>query len=279
MRMRSRTLYARSPHWADLLGRAEELIGSREFVEVKNIGRNRAGFLAVHGGSVFVKRFAAQSWAAGLVERLRGSRAARSLTAAAILDGAGFRCPLPLAASEQISAGAIRTSWIIGEALTKARVFSAFIERGQAGVGDERGRRRRVLAAVASCIRHLHNAGLFTSDLQETNLMLEQPDGELKIYFVDLDQFRRLRRVSWKLRRRNLVQLDRSVGRFLSRTERLHFLRAYLGEGWDRTAVRKLIRRLASEREGKDREYERRRRSVRAENQAREPDPTVAEFL
>jgi hypothetical protein len=82
--------------------------------------------------------------------------------------------------------------------------------------------------------------------------------------------------VSGKRRRRNLVQLDRSVGRFMTRSERLRFLRVYLSAAtslgrasvpapmrwdarWDRRAVRKLVERLMLERERKEREFARRR--------------------
>jgi tRNA A-37 threonylcarbamoyl transferase component Bud32 len=258
--MRSRILYLRAPQWADLLARPADLIAGAQFQEVKNIARNRAGFLTTPRDVVFVKRFAPLSWFEGLQERLRGSRAARSLRGAAMLERAGFAVPAPLAASEQVSAGVIETSWIFSEALTRARVFSRFIERGHAPPDQESRRRREALREVAACVRRLHDAGLFTSDLQETNLMLDEEQGKIAIRFVDLDGFRRLNRVSWRRRRRNLVQLDRSVGRFMSRTERLRFLYTYLGAGRDRVAVRALVRRLMSERARKDREFARRRR-------------------
>ena len=118
----------------------------------------------------------------------------------------------------------IRTSWLLSEALIGAQIMSRFIERGHASAQEEKVKRRAALSAVAECVRRLHDAGLFTSDMQETNLMLDDAEGTLRIHFVDLDGFRRLARVSWQRRRRNLVQLDRSVGRFMSRPERLRFL-------------------------------------------------------
>ena len=257
--MRSRILYARSPRCAALLARADELFACAEFREVKNITRNRAGFLTTAEGAVFIKRFAPGSWVRGILERLRGSRAARSLRAAEMLTRAGFLAPAPLAAREDLAPGVIRTSWLLSEALTGAQIMSRFIERGHVPAQVEKVKRRAALSAVAACVRRLHDAGLFTSDLQETNLMLDDSQGALRIHFVDLDGFRRLARVSWKHRRRNLVQLDRSVGRFMSRPERLRFLYQYLGAGWDRPAVRLLVRQLMRERDRKEREFARRR--------------------
>jgi len=257
--MRSRVLYLQSPRWGGLLEHPGDLLSSARFQEVKNIARNRAGFLATPQGTIFIKRFTPGSWVEGVRERVRGSRAARSLRAAAMLTRAGFLVPAPIAAREEIAAGAIVASWMFSEALIGARVFSRFIERGHAPAHQEKVRRGAALSAVARCVRRLHDAGLFTPDLQETNLMLEEAEGEIKIHYVDLDGFRRMARVSWRRRRRNLVQLDRSVGRFMSRSERLRFLYTYLGAQPNRDAVRTLAARLMRERRHKDRQFARRR--------------------
>jgi tRNA A-37 threonylcarbamoyl transferase component Bud32 len=257
--MGSRVLYAQSSQWLKLIEYSDDLMARPEFHEVKNIPRTRAGLFNTEYGAVFVKRLAPGSWIDGMLERFRGSRARRSLRAAQMLAAAGFLVPAPLAASEEIRLGAVRCSWLLSRALTSGRVFSRFIERGHAPAELEQRKRREALAAVARSVRRLHDAGLFTSDLQETNLMLEQADDGVKVHFVDLDGFRQLVHVSWKRRRRNLVQLDRSVGRFMSRSERLRFLRTYLGSGWDRDARRKLVVRLMLERERKERQFTRRR--------------------
>lgn len=254
-----RILHTETPAWESPLRQAEALIAGDKFAMSKDIPRNRAGLLTLGDlGPVFVKRMAAASWARGLAWRLRGSPAARSLRAAQELSQAGFLFPRPLAAADQFFAGAPRVSWLFSEALTQATMFSVFLDRRRGGQRAQWRWRRAVLAAVAGTVRRLHDSGLFTSDLQETNLMLAGEPDKLQIYFVDLDGFRRLRRVSWRRRRRNLVQLDRSVGRFLSRPERLHFLRAYLGSRWPRPRLRSLLRELAQERTHKDRAYARR---------------------
>ncbi len=229
------------------------------FRVVKDEARTRAGFVALDHRPAFIKRYDAGSWAEGLLERARGSRAARSLKGAALLAAAGFAHPEPLAALELSRAGAIRSSYLMSEALAEARRFSAFLDRGV----DARRRnlrwRRATLGAVAAEVKRLHDAGLCSSDLQETNLMLEETAGGLKVYFVDLDGIRRMMPLPWPSRMRNLVQLDRSIGRFLSRTERLGFLYAYLGRRPTGAEARKLVGQMLAERERKERQYQRRR--------------------
>jgi len=89
--------------------------------------------------------------------------------------------------------------------------------------------------------------------------MLEESEQKLRVYFVDLDGFHRSARLGWHVRARNLVQLDRSVGRFVSRAERLRFLYAYLSERPDRIKRREIVRGLLESRRRKDAEYSRRR--------------------
>ena len=60
--------------------------------------------------------------------------------------------------------------------------------------------------------------------------MVQERDGAPpRISFVDLEDFRHVRSVSWHRRMLNLVHLDRSIGRFLNRPARLRALYDYLG--------------------------------------------------
>lgn len=210
---------------------------------VKDNGRTRAGFLTLPGQDpVFIKRVESHSWVAGLAGRLRGSRAVRSVRGAALLKEVGFARPEPLAALEVRVAGSIRLSYLVSEALCGARMLSTFA----LGDGQKRNfaRRRRISEAVAQEVRRLHDRGLYTRDMQETNLMLEEREGALSVYFVDLEDFRRARAVSWRRRRLNLIHLDRSIGRFVGRTTRLRFLYDYLGGRPQKDAARRLVSEL-----------------------------------
>jgi len=266
--MRKHLLWARSPDWAAIAERADALMATAGFRTVKDEAKTRAGFVTVGEQSVFIKRFETKSWADGIFERMRGSRAARSLRGAALLAQAGFVRPAPLAALDVRCAGSVRESYLLSEALEQAQTLSAFVDRRPGGTRRDFRWRREISRSVAAEVRRLHEAGLYSSDLQETNLMLEPTGNDVQIYFVDLDGFRRLARVSWRHRMRNLVQLDRSVGRFLSRSERLRFLYDYLGGRPDRVAARKLVGDLLEHRNFKEREYKRRRTRRKSANRS-----------
>jgi len=239
--MRRRLLFSSSSDSAAMAVRIDDLVAGADFRLIKATPRTTAGFLRYGGSELFVKRTIAGSWLASIADAVRGSRASRALRGAAILDRAGFAHPQPLAAIEFRSFGLVRASYLISEALTDARILSLF------ALTDGRNFRRRkwISQRLAREIDRVHQAGIYTRDLQETNLMLAASGDEIIVHFVDLEDFRRVRRVSSRRRMLNLVHLDRSIGRFVSRSQRLRFFYNYLGGKPEPAHARRLLARLS----------------------------------
>jgi hypothetical protein len=244
--MRTQVLYAREPRWREVAERAEELIRGSGFTPVKSEGRTLAGVLRFADGSaVFIKRSAPTSWLRGALMPIAGSPAVRALKGAALLDAAGIPHPSPLAAAETVCRGAVHASYLVSEALLDGDTLSRFALGPGEIKGRDARRRRRILDKVARQVRRIHDARLYTRDLQETNVMVADDAGQgFRVWFLDLEDFRRLRRVGWPQRARNLIHLDRSIGRFLCRAARLAFLYAYLGGKPERADARRIVNEL-----------------------------------
>jgi len=245
---------------AALIEQADQLMDSSAFGMVKAEGKTRAGFLACPDASaVFIKRTEVRSKLAGVYEMAAGSRASRALRGARILREAGFHCAMPLAAMDVTKAGVVRASYLLSEALQSALILSHFAlgREGEARRGY--ARRKAVSDALASELRCMHDAGIYTRDLQETNIMVEEREGGLRFYFLDLEDFRRASSVSRRRRMLNLVHLDRSIGRFVSRAGRLDFLYAYLGRHLDREVRRKAVAEYLEIKRTVERAHSRRR--------------------
>jgi tRNA A-37 threonylcarbamoyl transferase component Bud32 len=252
------TIYTRSADWESVGGGLEGLVYSPDFRIVKRTERTLAGTAQLNGVETFVKCVTYRSWLKGIIARVCGSRARRTIRGAEFLRRIGFASPKALAAFEHRHLGSVSASYVIVEYLHHPKILSRF------ALADGRDYlwRRRISKDLADAIQRLHASGCYTRDLQETNLMLEMHDGSLGIYFTDQEDFRRLPLVPWQLRLRNLVQLDRSIGRFVSRTHRLRFLRNYLGEQASRSEVRKMVARLLRIRQRTERRQFRRQRST-----------------
>ncbi|MGH7780096.1 MAG: lipopolysaccharide kinase InaA family protein [Candidatus Binataceae bacterium] len=271
--MRTHILYARTPAWRSLIERADKLMAEAGFRALKAEGRTLAGVLELAGQPpIFVKRTRERSWPKGLAARAAGSRAARAIAGAEILASAGIAHPAPLAAMDQLSAGAVRASYLICEALIGADSLSRFA-LGSGGIkGRDARRRRRILATVARELKRMHDAGIYTRDLQETNVMVSDDGaGGFCVWFIDLEDVRRARRereVPRERRIRNLVHLDRSIGRFLCRAARLAFLYDYLGARPERGEARKIVSEVLAARARIDRS--------RSRSRARRKSPSIS---
>jgi tRNA A-37 threonylcarbamoyl transferase component Bud32 len=244
--MRPAVIYARSAEYAGAIRNADALIASPAFSKRKDEARTLAGIVdAPRCGPVFIKRAASRSWLAGLLERLTGSRAERAVSGARILEGAKLPHPRIFAALELRHFGAVRASYLMSEALEDADTLSRFA----LGPGEIKGRdvrrRKRISDAVAAVVRRCHDAGIYTRDLQETNIMVADDGANgFKVCFIDLEDFRSSGKVPERQRFINLVHLDRSIGRFMCRASRLDFLYSYLGSRPERREARRIVNEI-----------------------------------
>lgn len=258
--MRRRLLYAESPAMAALIEQADRLMDTPAFRIVKDEGKTCAGFLArPDAPTVFIKRTETQSHLAGLYDSAAGSRASRALRGAKILREADFHCATPLAAMDVMRAGAVHISYLISEALENAKILSHYALGLEGEARRGYARRKAVSDALAAELRRMHDAGIYTRDLQETNILVEHRDNTTRFYFLDLEDFRHTSKVPRQRRMLNLVHLDRSIGRFVSRAGRLDFLYAYLGRQLGRDARRKTVAEFLELRRMVERAHNRRR--------------------
>ncbi len=244
--MRPAVIYARSAEYAAAIAKAETLIASPAFSKRKDEARTLAGVTEIpRCGRVFIKRTSSRSWLAGLLERTTGSRAERAVSGARILESANLPHPRMLAAMELRHFGAVRASFLMSEVLEDADTLSRFA-LGPGGIkARDLRRRKRISDVVAALVRRCHDAGIYTRDLQETNIMVaDDGAGGFKVYLIDLEDFRQSGTVPERQRLVNLVHLDRSIGRFMCRASRLDFLYTYLGGRPERREARRIVNEI-----------------------------------
>jgi tRNA A-37 threonylcarbamoyl transferase component Bud32 len=124
-------------------------------------------------------------------------------------------------------AGAVRETLFFAETIENALPLNEWLRR-EPPASD----RRRVTRRLAQMIRRLHVAGFSHRDLKAPNILVAPADGPgARPYLVDLDGLRALRWVSPRRRARNLMRLSVSLDEWgvARQTDRLRFLRAYLG--------------------------------------------------
>ncbi len=217
---------------------------------LKNGSRATVAAVETPDGALVLKRFRDDSPLRLAVALALGSSAHRVWQASRLLAAAGFDVPAPVAALERRRFGLPLRSCSIARFVAGPALDELWRAR--------RGAARRALTiGFADYLRRLHAAGLYPQDLRAANVLVPRENPPLFV-LVDLDRVRRYRRLSWRRRRKNVVQVHRSVGRGAPRRESVRFLRRYLG---DPSAAE--LRRVAAEivrlGERKDAEYARRR--------------------
>ncbi len=214
--------------------------------------------LEMYGGfrCIYLKRYNAFSWRYRLVSLLVSSAAIRSWAGAGILMGADFRTGKPVAAVECRSWGMLTKSFYIAEEIPSgSTVDGHWREKLRDLAGGEGFRQRRIfLGALAALFRSLHEMGIYHNDLKDANIFVcrDEDIQEGSFYLLDLEGIRRFRRLGERRRVKNLVQLNRTMGRMLSNTKKIYFLKTYLGRIFsDGSLKREWIRRIlkVSERE------------------------------
>ena len=207
--------------------------------------------------SVVVKWQRLHTWRRRADAVLHGSPARRAWKGAHRLRLLGFPAPRPLAVLERRAAGLVWECVYVSAELPYPRLDAYWRKRAPHWSVAQR---RRFIRALATYVRCFHATGLYTGDLRDANLLVAEADPQhWRFCLVDLDRIRRPFVVSRRRRFRNLVQLDRTAGLAVRRTERLAFLYEYLGGRPSTRKRRAILRRLSRLRARKDREYARRR--------------------
>ncbi len=240
---------ALAPMPANLLA-VDDLL-ARPGIRVLQAGsRTIVAIVELAGTEIVVKRFQEDTVLRALETLFIGSGALRVWRGAGLLKNAGLPAPEVLAALEQRRFGVPCRSCVLARRVAGNTLEALWCERTGAG-------RRALALAFADYLRRMHDAGLYPQDIRGANVLVPAEDPPVFV-LVDLDRLRHCRRVSRRRRWKNLVQVHRSVGRGTPRSERLRFLRRYLGTV-SRDELRRTAREILAQSRRKDAEYEKRR--------------------
>lgn len=233
---------------------------------IKDQRKIKVGRIALELGGksrrVYLKRYNAFSWRYRLLSLLMRSAATNSWFGAGMLMGAGFQTGFPIAAVEYRSWGMLTKSFYLSEEIPEGKTADVHWQEELLPLKGREGyrRRRAFLRRLADLFHGLHQARLYHNDLKDANIIVSPGDGREPERFCLLD-LEGLRSQGFPNRRRrvkNVVQLHRTMGRLLRQTEKLYWLKVYLGAVfYDREDKRKWIKRILAESARGDRRSQR----------------------
>ena len=183
--------------------------------------------------TVYLKRYNAFSWRYRFGSLFQSSGALKSLNGTAILSESGIRTARPLAAVDSKSWGMLDRSFFLSEEIENGKTADAYWREELLAMKGKEGtqRRKRFLQGIGELFRCLHQQNVYHNDLKDANILVcpDSSTGGERFYLLDLEGIRRYRRLSRRRQTKNLVQLNRTLGKYLRATEKLRFLESYLG--------------------------------------------------
>ena len=238
------------------LAEADKLFAEPECKIIKDQKKIKVGRITVRIAgaphSLYLKRYNSFSLARKLISPLLESGAARALRGAAILREAEIPAADPIAAVLSLRRGAGSHSFFISEEISGGKTADAFWREELAPYRGKHGLllRRRFLAELAALFQAMHARGIYHNDLKDANIVAvgAQNEHRMGLYLLDFEGVKRYRRLSRKRIVKNLMQINRTLGRYLQRTDKLFFFKCYLGGLFSEAETkRRLIQTILNE--------------------------------
>ena len=242
------------PAFVDLLAEPDRLFADSGCRIIKDQRKIKIGRVlqTINGvpRCLYVKRYNTFSLRFRLLSPLFRSGALRSLRGAHVLLGGKIATAEPIAAVESRFFGMLRYSFFVSEEIAGGKTADVYwleSARLQEGGGGFKAR-RAFLRVLASLFRSLHEQRIYHNDLKDRNIIVVNENAEsIKCFLLDLEGVRLCSRLSQRRRTKNLVQLYRTLGRYVPGSGRIFFLKCYLGVFFeDRKVKRKIIEGVLS---------------------------------
>ena len=202
--------------------------------------------------TIYLKRYNAFSVRYRLLSPFTQSGAFRALRGAAILNAAEIPTARPVAAVENRRRGALSKSFFIAEEIFRGETADTYWRNRLLGVRGLEGiaLRRRFLAELAALFGALHARQIYHNDLKDANILVvgHETHHPLRLFLLDVEGVKRYPRLSASRKVKNLVQINRTLGRYLRGPDKLFFLKSYMGASFaEPKSQRQLIESVMGE--------------------------------
>ncbi len=244
------------PAFVDVLADLDRLFERATCRLIKDQRKIKVGRIIVNidgeERALYVKRYNAFSLRYRIFSLIGPSGAVRALRGACVLAEAGISTAAPLAAVEDRFLGMLEKSFFVSKEIVGGRTADAYWAEHLADCSGAEGfrRRRTFLQLLASLFRTLHGRKIYHNDLKDANIMAVSSgnDGSVELFLLDLEGVQRCRRLGHRRRVKNIVQIYRTLGTHLSRSQQLFFLKCYLSASYDNSERKRDLIRIIMKR-------------------------------
>jgi hypothetical protein len=218
-----------------------------EMVPVPGSRNTRIWKLAGEKETFFIKFFNFRGIKDKLIF-LRKSRSKRAMEGDLLIAEKGFLSPPVIAQGDIAGRFLISDNFLVSGWIEDSLNIYEYVRTFyNPPLSDGRLRQKRTdIAAAGSLIGKLHKRGVFHGDLRPGNILMKPSAAGPFFYLVDNERTRCFSKgLPFRLREKNLVQMNMIVMDQITFTDRMRFFRAYLSENPELEIMAKdLIRRV-----------------------------------
>jgi len=205
----------------------DNLIDSPECQVIKDQKRVKVCRLVWNGEPLFIKRYNPYSLWNAIEAIFFGSKAIRSWTAAHLLSNRGIDTAEPVAAINHYSFGIPVTCFYITKEISESEISVQYYEKrfikGNVSVKEK----RLFIRTMANLFKNLHHEGIYHNDLKDYNILVRENDGKPAFFLLDLEGVQSFKKIPRRCVIENLMQVNRTIGRIMSGSDRVAFIREY----------------------------------------------------
>ena len=160
------------------------------------------------------------------------SKALQELKAAQGIDQRGIPTPVPVAVGEKLTWKMVKESYVVLKELKQCQPLNSYflLEYPAEKSPRKLSEKRKVLTTLGHLAEKAHREGVFQSDFSLNNFLLTKgTEGDITIYLSDFEKVTLKKSLTSRQQITCLAKLNR-VGREISLSDRLRFLKSYVGQ-------------------------------------------------
>ena len=198
------------------------------------------------GEEYLIKRYLSTAPLTRLKNSITSSKAVRELKAAHAIAEKDIPTVTPLAVGEKGRWGMVSQGYVVLEKLKNCRDLNNYFLKEYPAAQSHRKlpEKWKIIREFGILARKVLNAGILQSDFSLNNFLLtKETTGAIKLYLSDFEKISIKHTLAFDQKVRCLAKLNR-VGREISASDRLRFLKSYLAENGSKQKVSSFARTI-----------------------------------
>jgi len=178
--------------------------------------------------TVYFKQYLSRSVIDLIKHLLRPSRAKRAFNATQMLKQNGFKAPAIIAMGERKCSLFNTENFLLTLEVENAkRIYEIIPKSGSNSTAEQMRDKREWIRALGRTVGRMHKGGIFHGDMRLGNVLGRKNKDGRQFFFLDNERTKKFRRLPFRLRVRNLVQLNMYRTKAVTDSDRMRFFKEY----------------------------------------------------